>query len=206
MNAMYPLELSVKQGAWRLFAARKADPAFLAFSKKVWSRDSYTCQFCGFQADQYQEIINLDQDYLNNRLSNLVTACCFCAQCFFLEAIGRGDYGGGLLIYAPELDQASLNSFCHVLFCAIANNTGYKSSAQAIYRNFKFRNQPIEEQFGEGTSNPSVFGQLLLETRTDNPALKDAMRRSVRLLPSLGRFKVQVEYWAANALKELSGD
>lgn len=202
---MYPLELSVKQGAWRLFAARKADPAFLAFSKKVWTRDDYTCQFCGFQTKEYQEVINLDQNYLNNRLSNLVTACCFCAQCFFLEAVGKGDYGGGVLIYLPEIDQANLNSFCHVLFCAIANNTGYKSSAQAIYRNFKFRAQAIEEQFGEGTSNPNVMGQLMLETRVDNPGLKEAMSQYVRLLPSLGRFKVQVEYWATTALKELSG-
>lgn len=202
---MYPLELSVKQGAWRLFAARKADPAFLAFSKKVWSRDNYTCQFCGFQANDYQEIVNLDQNYLNNRLSNLVTACCFCAQCFFLEAVGKGDYGGGVLIYLPEIDQANLNSFCHVLFCAIANNTAYKASAQAIYRNFKFRAQAIEEQFGEGTSNPSVLGQLMLETRINDPSLKDAMFRYVRLLPSLGRFKVQIEHWATTALKELSG-
>lgn len=202
---MYPLELSAKQGTWRLFAARKADPAFLAFSKKVWARDQYTCQFCGFQANDYQEVVNLDQNYLNNRLSNLVTACCFCAQCFFLDAVGRSDYGGGLLIYLPEIDQASLNSFCHILFCAIVSNTTYKSSAQAIYRNFKFRNQPIEEQFGEGTSNPSVFGQIMLETRVDSPALKEALHQSVRLLPSLGRFKVQIEHWATTAFKELSG-
>ncbi len=202
---MYPLELSVKQGAWRLFAARKADPAFLAFSKKVWARDDYTCQFCGFQAKDYQEVVNLDQNYLNNRLSNLVTACCFCAQCFFLEAVGKGDYGGGVLIYLPEIDQPNLNSFCHVLFCAIANNTSYKASAQAIYRNLKFRAQAIEEQFGEGTSTPSILGQLMLETRMNNPALKDAIHRCVRLLPSLGRFKVQIEHLATTAVKELSG-
>lgn len=202
---MHSLELSVKQGAWRLFATRKADPAFLAFSEKVWKRDDYTCQFCGFQTKDYQEVINLDQNYLNNRLSNLATACAFCAQCFFLEAVGKGDYGGGLLIYLPEIDQANLNSFCHVLFCSIANNTPYKSSAQAIYRNFKFRAQAIDEQFGEGTSNPCVFGQLMLETRMDNPALKTALQSYVRLLPSLGRFKIQIEHWATTALKELSG-
>lgn len=201
---MYPLELAVKQGGWRLFAARKADPAFLAFSEKVWKRDQYTCQFCGFQAKEYQEVINLDQNYLNNRLSNLTTACCFCAQCFFLESVGKGDYGGGILIYLPDIDQTSLNSFCHVLFCAIANNTKYKSSAQTIYRNFKFRAQAVEDQFGQGTSNPAVLGQLMLETRTDNPALKAALQKNVRLLPSLGRFKVQIEHWATTALQELA--
>lgn len=201
---MYPLELSVKQGAWRLFVARKADPAFLAFSQKVWSRDDYVCQFCGFQAKEYQEVINLDQNYLNNRLSNLVTACCFCSQCFFLESVGKADYGGGVLIYLPDIDQPTLNSFCHVLFCAMTNNTGYKTSAQNIYRNFKFRAQAVEDQFGQGTSNPSVLGQIMLETRIDNPTLKAALQQNVRLLPSLGRFKTQVEHWAKTALNELS--
>ena len=66
--ALHPLTLSAKPGSWRLFAARKADPTFLKFSERVWERDSYTCQFCGFQARLYQEVVNLDQDYRNNKL------------------------------------------------------------------------------------------------------------------------------------------
>ena len=162
---MYPLKLSATPGAWRIFVARKADPAFLSFSEKVLRRDNYTCQFCGFQARDFQEIVNLDQNYNNNKLSNLVTACCFCSQCFFLEAVGVGDFGGGTLIYLPEIKQADLDSFCHVLFCAIANDTGYKTTAQSIYRSLKIRSQTVEEQFGEGMSNPAVLGQLLIETQ-----------------------------------------
>src|ERR1700694_1589950 len=123
---MHPIELKIQPNAWQLFATRKADPAFQGFSKKVFERDNYTCQFCGFQAKSYQEVVNLDQNYRNNKLSNLVTACCFCTQCFFIETVGLS-YGGGTLIYLPEINQTNLNSFCHVVFCAITNDTGYKA-------------------------------------------------------------------------------
>lgn len=201
---MYPITIQATPGAWRLKAARKADPAFRPFEKKIFRRDNYTCQFCGFQAREYQEVINLDGDYKNNKAANLVTACCFCAQCFFLESVGVGDYGGGTLIYLPEITQGELNSFCHVLFCAITNDTGYKATAQSIYRSFKFRSQIIEEKFGEGSSNPSAFGQLLIESGATESDTATALMTDIRLLPSRAKFRKQIEHWAANALDELA--
>jgi intracellular multiplication protein IcmJ len=203
---MYPLRLTITPGAWRLFVKRKADPAFLKFAEKIFQRDNYSCQFCGFQAQDYQEVINLDQNYGNNKMSNLVTSCCFCAQCFFLESVSVGRYGGGTLIHLPEIDQASLNSFCHVLFCAVANDTGYKNSAQSIYRSFKLRAQAVEEELGEGCSSPAIFGELYLDIVGQNPVLLERMLNGVRLLPSRGGFKAQVDHWAATALKELAGE
>lgn len=203
---MYPLKLDSNPEGWRVFSARKADATFLAFSKKVLRRDNYACQFCGFQARDFQEIINLDKNYYNNKLSNLATACCFCSQCFFLEAVGMGGYGGGTLIYMPEITQNNLDSFCHVLFCAIANDTGYKNTAQNIYRSFKLRAQVIEEQFGENTSNPSVFGQLLIESRVKESGHYDALLNDLRLLPSRAAFRTQIERWAETALNELAAE
>jgi len=200
---MLPLGLSAHAGNWRVFTARKAEPAFLAFAEKIYTRDNYICQFCGFQAKEFQEIINLDQNYHNNKVSNLVTACIFCTQCFFLDTVGVGDFGGGVLIYLPEIAQTQLNSFCHVLFCAVTNDTGYKNSAQAIYRSLKFRSQSVEEQFGEGLSTPSVFGQMLIENKYDDAKIASLVR-DIRLLPSRGRFKVQIERWASAALSEMS--
>lgn len=200
------IKLNVNPEGWRVFTARKSDAGFLAFSKKVFRRDNYACQFCGFQAREFQEVINLDQNYYNNKLSNMVTACCFCAQCFFLDSIGVGGYGGGTLIYLPEITQNNLDSFCHVLFCAITNDTGYKSTAQAVYRSFKLRAQNIEEQFGEGTSTPSTFGQLLIESRAKESEYYDAVLKDIRLLPSRASFRTQIERWAETALSELAAE
>jgi len=200
----HPLVLNAKQGSWRLFTLRKADPAFQTFGKKILARDNYTCQHCGFQARDYQEVTNLDQNYRNNKMSNLVTTCVFCTQCNFLESVGVGDYGGGTLVFLPEITQNDLNSFCHVLFCAISNDTGYKDSAQSIYRSLKFRSQVVEEQFGEGTSNPSVFGQLLIDSQAGNEKVNEVILNKLRLLPSRARFKKQIQRWAQTALEELS--
>lgn len=203
---MYPLRLQAKPGSWRMFASRKADPGFAKYQEKVLSRDDHTCQFCGFQAKEFQEVINLDNDYRNNKMSNLVTSCCFCAQCFFVESVGVGEYGGGTLVFLPEISQAELNSMCHVLFCAITNDTGYKSSSQSIYRSIKFRSQLIEEKFGEGTSNPSVLGQLIIDSEIDNPEMIDTLLKDIRLLASRAKFRKQIERWAATALNELSSE
>jgi len=201
---MHELKLAVNLSGWRLFSRRRNDKAFEPIAKRVMERDNYTCQYCAFQAREFQEIVNLDGHYNNNKLENLITACCFCSQCLFIESIGMDDDGGGQLIYAPEISQADLNSFCHVLFCAMGNGTGYQESAQAVYRGLKFRSQIIENKFGPGTSSPTTLGQLTLEYKARQPTHELDLLKDLRILPSYPKFKKQLEAWAAAALEELS--
>ncbi len=111
---------------------------------------------------------------------------------------------GGTLIYLPELSQPELNSLCHVLFCAITNDTGYKSSAQNIYRSFKFRSQIVEEKYGEGTSDPAIFGQLIIDSNITSKDVSESLFKNIRLLPSRAKFRKQIERWAASALEEIT--
>lgn len=201
---MHKIRLMAKPGAWRLKITRNSSSKFKEVEAQVFSRDHYTCQYCGFQARDYQDVVNVDGNYRNNKLSNLATACVFCSQCFFMESVGVGEYGGGTLIYLPELAQEELNSLCHVLFCAITNDTGYKATAQSIYRSFKFRSQIIENKFGDGSSNPAVFGQLLIDSGISDEGTIEGILRDVRLLPSRAKFRQQIEHWASNALDELA--
>ncbi len=203
---MRELQLAVNLMGWRVFIRRRDDKAFPSVAEKIWLRDNYTCQYCGFQAKEYQEIVNADGNYGNNKFSNLITACCFCSQCLFIESIALDENGGGQLIYLPEMTQAQVNSFCHVLFCAMGNGTGYQDSAQSIYRSFKFRSQPIETKYGAGTSNPAVLGQLILEHQAKHPESKRDILKDLRLLPSYTKFKVQLDAWAAAALEELAAE
>lgn len=207
MESLCPIKMIADPEAWRLFSVRKADPAFKTFSQQVFKRDQYTCHFCGFQAKQFQEVVNLDNNYRNNKLSNLVTACCFCAQCFFLEVVGKDDYGGGVLVYLPEITQGNLNGFCHVLFCAMTNATSYRTDAQNIYRGLKLRLQVIEKQLGEGMSDPALFGRVLIDLPDkDRARILEEILPSFRLLPSYTKFAKQVEVWSRDSFEELSAE
>lgn len=199
---MHELVLAVNLTGWRNFVRRKMDKASQSLLKSILVRDAYTCQYCGFQAQEFQDVVNLDGNYANNKPQNLITACCFCSQCLFLQAVGIDDLGGGQLIYLPEMSQADLNSFCHVLFCAIDNNSGYQDTAQAVYRSYKFRSQVIENKIGTGTSNPAVFGQMMIEYQREHPKKKFELLKDIRLLPSQAKFRMQLDVWAASAAKE----
>lgn len=204
---MHELKLAVNLSGWRVYIKRRDDKAFLPVAQRVYTRDNYTCMYCGFQAKQFQEVVNLDGNYSSHKFNNLITACCFCSQCLFIESIGLDEMGGGQLIYLPEMSQADLNSFCHVLFCAMGNGTGYQETSQAIYRSLKFRSQQIENKFGPGTSNPTVFGQMMLEYKAHHPE-KDISEilKDFRLLPSYTKFAPQLEAWAQAALEELDAE
>ena len=189
---MYLLKLNVNPEGWRLFMRRKLDPRFADFAQKILHRDQFTCQFCGLVSEEHQEIINLDNNYFNNKAANLVTACVFCAQCFFLESVGANGHGGGVLIYLPEIAQSYLNGLCHVLFMAINNNTEYKESAQNVYRHLKSRAQIIEDEWGETMHEPALFGQMLIESG-DRTIFAKEIFASIRLLPSRAGFKAECE-------------
>jgi intracellular multiplication protein IcmJ len=86
----------------------------------------------------------------------------------------------------------------------MTNDTGYKNSAQTLYRSFKFRSQLIENKYGEGTSDPAVFGHLLIDSGSYAQDSADKMLKDIRLLPSRAKFRKQIESWAANALEEIA--
>lgn len=202
--AALPLTLHAQPSAWRVYSTRKADSRFASFRDKVWERDNYTCQYCGFQAMLYQDVVNKDNDYRNSRLDNLVTACCFCSQCLFIESINYNDFGGGTIIHLPQMSQSELNGLCHVLFCAIANATSYRADAQALYRSLKFRAQLVEQTLGEGMSNPARLGQVLIDAPIKEKAvLMQKVFSELRLLPSRTKFSAQINHWAQAAMEEV---
>lgn len=199
------LTLQAMAGQWSHFSRRESDPKFKVVAKKIFERDHYTCQFCGFQAKVLQKVINLDGRYTNNRPSNLATACCFCAQCFFIEMVGMCDAGGGLIVYLPEMSQNDLNGLSHVLFCAMANATTYRNDAQAIYNTLRLRGQVVEKELGEGLSNPNFLGQRLIDARMQHrPKVKETVLKHLRLLPSYKKFKNFIDIWANTAFDALA--
>ena len=199
-----PIQIAAIESGYRLFMKRKADKAFHAFATKIFLRDNHQCQFCGFSAAQHMEVINLDQNYRNNKASNLVTACPFCVQCHFIDVVGQGDFGGGTLVYLPEMSQSELNALCHVLFTTIALGSEQASDAKDHYRSIKTRSKLVEERLGEGMSKPYVYGQMLLDATQDVSSLHDTVCQSVRLLPNLKLFASCAKDWAASTILQMA--
>lgn len=188
------LTLTARPNNWRLFLTRKADSAFRAFEKKVFVRDGYQCQYCGFVAKNLMEVLNKDHNYLNNKLNNLVTACPLCAQCAFLDAVGPKSFGGGVLIHFPVMSQAQLNGLCHYLFSSIVLDTEFASQAKNIYRSLKIKSKIVDNVLGQGLSNASLYGKMLIEFEDSSQSYAE-LNAQLRLLPNLKRFSSYFILW-----------
>jgi intracellular multiplication protein IcmJ len=195
LHDLLPLVLSAKRGNWQRFMGRKTNKAFLPVRDRVLERDDHTCRYCGFQSQKYQEIVNADQNYSHNTLSNLVTACQFCAQCFFLDSVGLDGKSGGVLIQLPEISQADLNHFCRALFCSMLRDAPYKGKLQAAYLSLQDRAKPIEDVFGAASQNPVTFGQSMIDCGLNDTQQKHHILSELKLLPLRKFYKEQSEYW-----------
>ena len=201
------LEIKLGKDQWSYYVKRNLDSRFESFKNSVHERDNHTCAFCGFTAEKYMDIINLDGDYRNNKKDNLITSCPLCSQCHFIEYCGKAEIGGGILIYLPEMTQAQLSGLSHVLLCSMANTADYSEKAQNIYNELRLRSKVVEKHLGEGMSDPTYLGQLLVDTPIEeSDHMESELLKHLRLLPSIEAFKKQTEVWAKNALQMLNQD
>ena len=73
-------------------------------------------------------------------------------------------------------------------------------NVQDVYNTLKLRSNPVEAAYGEGRSDPKIFGEMVVNTpidtieRVSNEILKD-----LRLLPNLNKFKQQIQDWSSDA-------
>jgi len=194
---LLPIKITARRGNWQRFMARKVstNKAFPPVRDKVFERDDYTCRYCGFQAKRFQEVVNIDQNYSNNTLDNLATACSFCSQCFFLDSVGFDSRSGGTVIHLPEMTQSDLNHFCRALFCSMLREPPYKGKLQAVYLSLQDRGKAVETALGPSAQDPTVFGQSLIDSQLDEKQLNHPIFSELRLLPLRKPFKQQAEYW-----------
>jgi intracellular multiplication protein IcmJ len=150
-------------------------------------------------------VLNVDGNYRNNKLENLISACPMCAQCHFLDGVGLPSFPGGVLVYAPEITQAEMNSMAHVLFQSIFSEDESASQSKNIYRTIRLRSQLVEKQLGDDLSNPSTYARMLIDADQKQAEIfNNKVSQSVRLLPDMIGFQPLIRGWQAAALKELS--
>ncbi len=192
---LLPINLMAQKAAFAKYNARKRNKTFQVIQKRVHQRDHFTCRYCGFFAKEHQTVVNIDHNYRNNKLSNLATACGFCAQCFFIESAGLDGNSGGTVIYLPEVTQANLNNFCRVLFCSMDKESAYKGKLQSVYLSLKERGKNVVDCFGPDTDDPRVFGQSLLDAGVKREQMTQEVMQHLRLLPSRRAFAPQIDYY-----------
>ncbi len=192
---MLKLGLQASAVNFQAFVSRKTHPVFQKLATEILARDQYTCQYCGFNAHEHMEIVNRDQNYSNNKKSNFVTACVFCAQCFFLNALSTGQYGGGVLIFLPELSQNKLCGLSHVLLQAMEEGGDYKEGAQNIYQALRNRSSIVDNKLGEGMSQPDHFGKVLIDYQRSHKKAPTELLTKLRLLPLRSCFKTEIDDW-----------
>ncbi len=203
MTTLLPIVLSAKKGNWQAFAGRQSQESFLRLATKVLERDDYSCRYCGFKSQQFQVVVNIDQNYQNNDLSNLATACSLCSPCFFMDALGKNTKGFGTVIYLPEISQADLNHFCRALFCSMLRDSPYKGKLQAVYLSLSDRAQAVETLFGTGTQTPMLFGQTLIDSELTSEQKNHPLFFDLKLLPIRKFFQEEATYWKSTVFANI---
>jgi len=198
-----PIRLTARRGNWQRFTNRKTHPVFRKVASRVLARDNFTCRFCGFESKQYQEVVNLDHDYTNNVFANLVTACQFCANCCFVESIGRDGAHGATIIHLPEISQADLNHFCRALFCSLLRETPYKGKLQAVYLSLQDRSRAVQEVFGPAAEEPAVFGEAVIDSGLTSEECNHPILSELKLLHIRKFYKTQAEYWKSTVFSNI---
>lgn len=194
-RALRPIVLSAKRNSWRMLDshADESDRRYHEVRPQVLERDDKTCGYCGFRAEKYQEVHHLDDNHGNNKLSNLVTACCLCHQCFHLGLAGVRR--SGIIIWAPELEQVEINNIVRAIFVAVTNGGEHVESARNLYDSLESRYAIVEKELGTGASNPSSVGQAFLEMTPEQYETRGDRLGGLRLLAKLQCFGTQVAFW-----------
>lgn len=198
------LTLDVGIGRWTYFSIRSSDAKFEPIAAQIYKRDDFTCRYCSFRAIENMSVVNLNKNYLDNSLPNLITSCPLCTQCLFIEMVGKNGCGGGQLIHLPEMSQNDLNGLCHAIFCALSLKSTSQSKATDLYNSLKLRAQAIEKQWGSSLSDPAFMGQMLIDTPGNTTETNKDFLSSLRLLPNYDSFSDMINIWIESSTKKIS--
>jgi intracellular multiplication protein IcmJ len=192
------ITLSAKRNSWRMLDshADESDRRYYEVRSQVLERDDKTCGYCGFRAEKYQEVHHLDDNHGNNKLSNLLTTCSLCHQCFHLGLAGVRR--SGIIIWAPEIEQAALNNLVRAIFVAVTNGGQHVESARSLYTALESRAAIVEQELGPGASNPSSVGQAFLDMTPEQYETRGERLGGLRLLAKLQSFGAQVAFWKSD--------
>ena len=185
MQANYPLVLGIaRSGNAQNFSSKdgKAAGAELKpeIRAKVLARDDNTCQCCGFRSQKYQDVFFKNGVQTVHRLDNLATACVFCHQCFNLDSVNV--MRSGVLIWLPEIDQASLHHLARAIYVARISQGPVANAARQALDILLARREEVRRRIS--TDDPYILANVLRDYLTDRHyGLRNSKLDGVRLFP-----------------------
>lgn len=205
MSSLRPLSLAIRSAFPSGITASSSAGQPAALRSKVMARDNFTCVFCGFKAERFQEIRPLNTDGIarSGRADDWVTSCHMCDQCMSLERVGM--MGEGVLIWLPEMTQVELNHLVRALYVARATEGETAEAAKSGLEALKSRRDEAKRRLG--TDDPMVLATVFADhlTETEYNERMDKLE-GVRLLSldrrlqrtsagEVDRFADMVAYW-----------
>ena len=185
-----PLKLAVKRSAWRPAGHYESTHGdWGRVREQILSRDRYTCVYCGFSSEKYQEVHHLDGDHDNNIPENLVTACSFCHATQHIGLCGKE--GRGKLIWLPEMSQAALNHAIRWLelgpYAKPEVISHINAPKESLMRFFEYRIKVCVDKFG--SADPSALADHLMSLTDEQYEHDVSVRLSpVRLFPVVAKY------------------
>ena len=147
---------------------------------KVLARDDNTCQCCGFRSQKYQDVFFKNGVQTDHRLDNLATACVFCHQCFNLDSVNV--MRSGVLIWLPEIDQASLHHLARAIYVARISQGPVANAARQALDILLARREDVRRRIS--TDDPYILANVLRDYLTDRHyGLRNSKLDGVRLFP-----------------------
>lgn len=217
MNFDKELILSASKKSWKMSSTHgtEFDKDYQKKHKAVWystwQRDNYKCYYCGFHSPKHQEIHHLNDDHDDNSMDNLVTVCPLCHQNFHLDTVSNTN--GGKIIWLPEFSQQELNYLCRAIFIAIEEAemaeaeerdvVGFAKIAKMLETSLSERSLIVEQHFQNGSSDPSVFANALINMTEEQYERRGQTLQSFKLLHLKTRFPVQTKYWKNNLFSNM---
>lgn len=147
---------------------------------KIFERDQYTCQCCGFVSKKYQEIHFKNNDKTDFSEKNLLTTCIFCHQCFNLETVS--EMKSGTLIWLPEVEQSTLHHIARSIHVARISQGPIAEAARKTLDIMMERREEAKRRIQ--TDDPYILSMVLKDyLGPKHYGMRDKKLAGIRLFP-----------------------
>lgn len=181
------------------------NPALKNFLDEAIKNRLSRCVRCGYTAPKFQLCINETCDDEN------IKPIIVCPLCYMAERLEvAAEYGVGTLIWLPEMSQAGLNYFTHVIFNEFAKNkdnlTGISKCAEVetLYSRYFTKIFELNQMFNKDAHDPYVMASSLGLLNEDEYKNRGKILHGVRFILKKDSLSNMFDYYTKNIYPKLA--